>query len=477
MKGLVAGFTVAAFGLCGPPLRGADDKDDLAAAIDARRADYAALAKQIWGLAEVGYREEKSAALLVARLQKAGFKVERGVAGMPTAFVATYGQGPPVVAFLAEYDALPGLSQEAVPERKPLGDGAPGHGCGHHLLGTGSTAAAIATKEWLARAGRPGTVKLYGTPAEEGGGGKIYMVRAGLFDGVDAVLSWHPSDANDAGPKGTLANTSAKFRFHGIASHAAGAPERGRSALDGVEALDFMVNMMREHVPSEARIHYVITRGGAAPNVVPDFAEVYYYARHPSVPVLDAIWERIGKAAEGAAMGTGTRVEQEIVNAVYSMLPSQKLHELADANMRRVGGYGYSPEEQAFAERLYATLVEPDRALGSQAAVAPFRPHAAGGSTDVADVSWVVPTADVEAATWVPGTSAHSWQATACGGTSIGVKGMLVAAKTLSMTALDLYSDPALLQAARRDWEEKRGAGFVYRPRVGDRKPPLDYRR
>jgi aminobenzoyl-glutamate utilization protein B len=475
MNRAVAGLVAALLVLSASRVPAADDKDELAAAIDARRADYAALAKQIWGLAELGYQEEKSAALLRARLSKAGFKVERGVAGMPTAFVASYGQGAPVVAFMAEYDALPGLSQDAVPEKKPLAEAAPGHGCGHHLLGTGSTAAAIAVKEWLARTRRPGTVKLFGTPAEEGGGGKIYMVRAGLFDGVDAVLMWHPSDENNAGPKGTLANTSAKFRFRGVASHAAGAPDQGRSALDGVEALNFMVNLMREHVPSDARIHYVITRGGAAPNVVPDFAEAYYYARHASVPVLDAIWERIVQAARGAALGTGTRVEHEVVNAVYNMLPSHKLHELADANMRRVGGYAYSPEEAAFAESLAKTLSE--ARPGAQANVAEFRPQMAGGSTDVADVSWVVPTADVEAATWVPGTPAHSWQATACGGTSIGVKGMLIAAKTLSMTALDLFSDPALVEAARREWDEKRGPGFEYRPRVGDRKPPLDYRR
>jgi aminobenzoyl-glutamate utilization protein B len=288
---------------------------------------------------------------------------------------------------------------------------------------------------------------------------------------------WHPSDENDASPKRTLANTSAKFRFRGTASHAAGAPELGRSALDGVEAMDFMVNLMREHVPSDARIHYVITRGGGAPNVVPDFAEAYYYARHENVAELDGIWKRILQAAEGAALGTGTRVEHELVNAVYDMLPNHTLHELADANMRRVGGYAYSPEEQAFAERIRKTLPDAKGEPGSQARVALFKARTGSGSTDVADVSWLTPTCDVEAATWVPGTPAHSWQATAAGGTGIGVKGMLVAAKTLAMTALDLLNDPALLQSARAEWEQKRGAGFVYKPRVGERQPPLDYRR
>jgi aminobenzoyl-glutamate utilization protein B len=454
-----------------------DAKHELAASLDARSAELAALALQIWSHAEVGYQESSSAAALAERLSKAGFEVERGIAGMPTAFVATYGQGRPVIGFMAEYDALPGLSQQAVPERKPVVEGGPGHGCGHHLLGTGSAAAAIAVKDHLARARRAGTLKVYGTPAEEGGGGKVYLGRAGLFEGVDAMLMWHPSDENDPSPKRTLANTSAKFRFRGVPAHAAAAPEQGRSALDGVEAMDFMVNLMREHVTPSARIHYVITRGGSAPNVVPDFAEAYYYARHEDVAELDRIWERILKTAEGAALGTGTRVEHEIVNAVYDMLPNVKLHQLADANMRRVGGYAYSAEEQAFAERIRQTLPETKIALGSQARVAAFHPRTSSGSTDVADVSWLTPTCDVEAATWVPGTPAHTWQATAAGGTSIGVKGMLVAAKTLALTAYDLLSDPAALQQARAEWEARRGAGFVYKPRVGDRQPPLDYRK
>jgi aminobenzoyl-glutamate utilization protein B len=474
MRGSLTPLAVALV-LAAAPAPAQDAKDEVAASIDARRAELAALARQIWGYAELGYQEEKSAAALRARLTKAGFRVERGVAGMPTAFVASYGQGRPVIGFMAEYDALPGLSQDAVPERKPVAEGAPGHGCGHHLLGTGSTAAAIAVKEYLARAKRPGTVKLYGTPAEEGGGGKVYLGRAGHFEGVDAMLMWHPSDDNDASPKRTLANTSAKFRFHGVASHAAGAPDQGRSALDGVEAMDFMVNLLREHVPSDARIHYVITRGGAAPNVVPDFAEAYYYARHESTAELDGIWKRILQAADGAALGTGTRVEHEVINAVYDMLPNHKLHELADANMRRVAGYAYSPEEQSFAERIGKTLSD---ARGEPPTrVAAFRARTGSGSTDVADVSWQTPTCDVEAATWVPGTPAHSWQATAAGGTSIGVKGMLIAAKTLAMTALDLLNDPTLLQAARAEWEASRGPGFVYKPRVGERPPPLDYRK
>jgi aminobenzoyl-glutamate utilization protein B len=452
-----------------------DGKEGVAAAIEAKRAAWADTALEIWRCAEVGYQEKKSSARLQSELRTAGFQVEAGLAGMPTAFRASWGHGQPVIAFLAEFDALPGLSQEAVPERKTAGAPA-GHGCGHHLLGTASTAAGVAVKEWLAATSGTGTVRVYGTPAEEGGGGKVYMLRAGLFDDVDAVLAWHPGDANDASPRSSLANVSAKFRFHGVSAHAAGAPERGRSALDGVEAMDAMVNLMREHVPQETRIHYVITRGGEAPNVVPDFAEVYYYARHPDVTVLDEIWQRILKAADGAALGTGTTVDHEVIHAVFNLLPNDHLARLMDANLRRVGGYRYTAEEAAFAERLSQTL-SAKRALGSQENVQAIVPGISSSSTDLGDVSWVVPTAEITAATWVPGTPAHSWQATAAGGTSIGVNGMIVAAKTLAMTAVDLLQDPAHVKAARAELAARQGPGFRYRPRVGDRPPPLDYRK
>lgn len=451
-------------------------KDSVVAALDARQATYAAVAQRIWEFAEVGYQEARSSALLAEQAEVAGSVVQRGVAGMPTAFAATWGTGRPVLAFLAEYDALPGLSQEAAPERRPRAAGAPGHGCGHHLLGTAALAAAIAVKDWLTATGRPGTVRLYGTPAEEGGSGKVYMLRAGLFEDVDVAFAWHPGDRNDASPQSSLANMNAKFRFHGMSAHAAASPERGRSALDAVEAMNFMVNLMREHVPQETRIHYVITRGGGAPNVVPDFAEVYTYARHPDIQVLDGVWARIVDAAKGAALGTGTTMDHEITGAVYNLLPNEYLAGLAFANMRRVGGYAYSPEEQAFAEAIRATLPEASLPLGSQAAVQPQRGGVGNASTDLGDVSWNVPTVEIGAATWVPGTPAHSWQAVAAGGTSIGTKGMMVAARTLALTALDVVLDPSHLARAREEFDRRRGS-FSYTPRVGDRKPPLDYRK
>jgi aminobenzoyl-glutamate utilization protein B len=444
--------------------------------IDARAARYRETALQIWGFAEVGFREEKSSALLQGLLKEAGFDIRTGVAGMPTAFIASAGSGKPVIAILGEFDALPGLSQAALPKRQVIADGAPGHGCGHHLFGTASAAAAIAVKNWMAASGAKGTLRFYGTPAEEGGSGKVYMVREGLFADVDAVVAWHPGDRNSASPASSLANISAKFRFTGVPSHAASAPDKGRSALDAVESMNYMVNMMREHLPQETRIHYVITKGGDAPNVVPGSAEVYYYARHPDVTELKPIFERIVNAAKGAALGTDTKMDYEVVHGVYSVLPNETLAAVQDRHLRRVGGVTWDATEQAFAEALRPLLPAGGLPLGSEREVQPYVTGGRGGaSTDVGDVSWVVPTVQMTAATWVPGTPAHSWQAVACGGTSIGVKGMMVAARTMALTSAELLRDPALLQKAKAEHDKAR-AGFTYAPLLGNRKPALDYR-
>jgi aminobenzoyl-glutamate utilization protein B len=454
----------------------AQARDQVIAGLEGRRAQYTDVARKLWDFAEVGYQETRSSALLQEQLKAAGFTMQTGVAEIPTAFVASYGSGSPVIAIVGEFDALPGLSQDAVPTRKILVPGGPGHGCGHHLFGTAATAAAIAVKEWLAAGRRSGTVRFYGTPAEEGGGGKIYMVRAGLFKDVDAVVSWHPGDLNQVNRATSLANISAKFRFRGLSAHAAGAPEQGRSALDGVEAMNAMVNLMREHVPSDTRIHYIITDGGKAPNVVPDFAEVYYYARHVDMRVLDGIWERMVNASKGAALGTGTTVDMELVNAVYSVLPNDALADVMQRALDRVGGYPYSSEERAFAESIRKSLAGNLPAADEASRISPPESGVSGGSTDMGDLSWVVPTVQLSAATWVPGTPAHSWQAVAAGGMSIGSNGMMVAAKTMALTAVDLFTDPANLVKARAEFQKRLG-GFVYTSRVGDRKPPLDYRK
>ena len=456
----------------------AKDERALLTSLDAQYEKYAGIAQQIWNYAELGYQEEQSSQLLQKTLSDAGFSVEAEVADIPTAFVASYGSGEPVVALLAEFDALPGLSQTAAPQREVKEEGKGGHACGHHLFGTGSVAAAIAVKAWMEETNTQGTVRLYGTPAEEGGAGKVYMVREGLFDDVDVVLHWHPGSENNANARSSLSNKSAKFRFYGNAAHAAAAPEKGRSALDGVEAMNMMVNMMREHVPSESRMHYVITRGGEAPNIVPEFAEVFYYVRHPQMQMVRDMFERVVKAAEGAALGTDTRMEYEVIHGAYNLLPNETLSEVMYENLKAVGGVRYDEEEKAFAEQIRTTYDAGDATLASADTIQPYTVinQGTGGSTDVGDVSWAAPTAGMSAATWVPGTYAHSWQAVAAGGTSIGFKGMMVAAKTLSLTALDVFKSPSIAEEAREELMEKRGDDFTYEALLGDREPPLDYR-
>lgn len=446
--------------------------------LDSERERFAALARTLWETAELGYLEQRSSRLLQQELEAAGFVIERGVAGIPTAFVASYGSGEPQIGMLAEFDALPGISQTDAPHREPHPELDSGHACGHHLFGAGSVAAAIAVRQWMEAEGVQGTLRLYGTPAEEGGSGKVYMVRAGLFDDADAVLVWHPADRNAANAASTLANKSAKFRFHGVSSHAAVAPERGRSALDGVEAMNFMANLMREHMPDSARMHYVITSGGSAPNVVPDFAEVFYYLRHPDAAELAGLWTRLEAAAEGAARGTGTRLEYEVIHGNHSVLPNETLARLMHDKLQQVGGVEYDEQDLAWARKLASSLQTAEQDLAAAAArIEPFAGEQGMGSTDVGDVSWTVPTSEMRAATWVPGTAPHTWQAIAAGGTAIGEKGMQVAARTLALTAAELFRDASLLQAAREEFEQRRGADFDYRPLLGDREPPLDYRR
>lgn len=454
-------------------------QDKALSSIDQNKDHYKSVAMKIWDLAELGYLEKESSALLQEELQKQGFQITSGVAGIPTAFEASYGSGTPIIGIMGEFDALPGVSQEAIPEKKPRTSTNNGHACGHHLFGTGSMAAAIAVKEWLAENGKSGTIKFFGTPAEEGGAGKVYMAKAGLFDDVDVMLHWHPSDGNGASASSSLANKSAKFRFYGEAAHAAGSPQNGRSALDAVEAMSHMVNMMREHIPMESRIHYVITSGGEAPNVVPAYAEVFYYCRHPEMNVVRSLFEKLVTIAEAAAKGTFTEMDYEVIHGLYNVLPNETLSRIMHSNLEKVGGVSYTPDELAFAEKLKLTFPEAAKKdLATSEAIQPFKvqERGSGGSTDVGDVSWHTPTAGMRAATWVPGTSAHTWQAVAAGGTDIGVKGMIVAAKTMAMTAIDIYNDPSICKTAKEELLRRRGKDFNYQPLLGDRDPPLDYR-
>ena len=452
---------------------------DVLASIEAKQDKYAAIAMEIWNNPELGYLEENSSKLLQTTLADAGFRIKTGIADIPTAFTAEFGSGYPVIAILGEFDALPGVSQKAIPHREAVVEGGSGQACGHHLFGTASTAASIAVKDWLTATGTKGTIRFYGTPAEEGGAGKVYISRAGALDDVDAVLHWHPSSRNGAGATSTLANKSAKFRFYGEASHAAASPERGRSALDAVESMNYMVNMLREHVPMETRIHYVITHGGEAPNVVPAFAEAFYYVRNPDVANVKTIFEKVVKVAEGAALGTNTEMKYEVIHGLYNVLPNETLARIMHKNLELVGGVEYSEEDKVFANEILKTYPNVKVSLESANQIAPFvvREKGTGGSTDVGDVSWLVPTAGMGAATWVPGTSAHTWQAVAAGGTQIGVKGMMVAAKTITLTAMDIFNDPDVTKKAKEELLKRRGSDFVYEALIGDRNPPLDYRK
>ena len=436
---------------------------------------YKKIALSIWDYAELGFKESKSSALLQTTLKDNGFTVEAGVAGMPTAFVATFGSGSPVIGILAEYDALPGISQGNSPTKTAIANKTSGHACGHHLFGTGSVAAGIEIKKLLEIGKIKGTIKVFGCPAEEGGSGKVYMVREGLFNNVDVALHWHAWDNNSVMNTSALANKSAKFRFYGIASHASVSPEKGRSALDAVEAMNNMVNMMREHVPQETRIHYVITNGGKAPNVVPEFAEVYYYVRHPDKTMAVSIFDRIAKAAEGAALGTQTKMDYEIIGGTHDLLINKTLAVSMQTNLEKVGGVIYTNEDIDYAKEIQSSFLEKFPSIDNAAVVTPLHIDKDQGSTDVGDVSYVVPTVGVFTASWVPGTSAHSWQAVASGGTDIGIKGMLVASKTLAFTAIDLFTNPALIKKAKEEFIQTKG-NYQYKALLGDRKPALNYR-
>ncbi|WP_220464941.1 amidohydrolase [Granulicella sp. 5B5] len=448
--------------------------------VDAGAANWKQVSKEIWGYAELGYHESKSSALLQTQMKAAGFKVEAGVADEPTAFIASYGEGKPVIAILGEFDALPGLSQQTTPDREPVVANAPGHGCGHNLLGSGAALAAVSVKEYMQANHIAGTLRYYGTPAEEGGSGKVYMVRDGLFKDVDVVLHWHPGDRNGVINGGLLAVDSAKFTFHGIAAHAAMAPDRGRSALDAVMLMGTGIEFMREHIPSNSRVHYIISKGGVAPNIVPDLAQMDLMARNPSNTVLTGIWDRILKIAQGAALMTGTTLEVTGIGSDANIVGNDALAPVAQKNLEEVGGYTMDASQKEFALRLQKTLgIDTVPSLDQTDTIEPLRPvdpNAPSASTDVGDVSWVVPTIGFTTATFVPGVAAHTWQATASAGMSIGQDGMIIASKALALTAADLFTKPELVTAAKADFARKMTGKTYHSPIPVDQKPLINYR-
>jgi aminobenzoyl-glutamate utilization protein B len=442
-----------------------------------RRRDEASwqAAMKIWEWAEPGYQEKQSSALLASMLQDAGFTVTRGVADIPTAFVASFGEGKPVVGIMGEFDALPGLSQKPVPQRDPRDETAWGHACGHHLFGVASASAAIALAEQVKSGALRGTVRFYGCPAEEGGAAKVFMVRAGLFDDCDAALHWHPSSQNSAGDRSSLARIAAKFRFFGQAAHAAGSPDQGRSALDAVAVTNYAAELMREHTPDFTRIHHVITEGGTAPNIVPEFAEVYFYIRHPKSNVLRPLYQRLEKCAHAGALATETKLEIDYQGGTREILPNNVLAQVALKNLQALNDLRYEPEEREFASRLQQTLAKP-APLENIERVFDQSGTTGTGSTDVGDVSWVTPTTGFTTACWVPGTPGHSWQATACGATPLARKGMDLAARVLAATAWDMFQNPQLLQAAKEEHRRRVGQEKYESLLLPGQKPPLEYR-
>lgn len=433
-------------------------------------------ALKIWEFAEPGYQEKKSSAALAEVVEKAGFKVKRGVADIPTAFTAEFGSGKPVIGILGEFDALPELSQDAVPFRKPRdGGNGYGHACGHHLFGVASLSAALAIGEQIKTGKLKGTVRFYMCPAEEGGAAKVFMARAGLFDDCDTVLHWHPGNRNSAGDATCLARIAVKFRFHGTAAHAAGSPEKGRSALDALLLTMHAVELMREHTPDGTRLHHAVTSGGGAANVVPEFAEGFFYVRHPKADVVKQLYPRLLKCAQAGALATETKLEVQYLGGTMEILPNNTLATVAKKNLTAINDLKYDAEETKFAVRLQESFAE-KAPLEDVAKVFDSSGKSSGGSTDVGDVSWVVPVTGFTTACWVPGTPGHSWQAVACGGTTIGKKGMNLAARTLAATAWDLFTDPDLLKDAKAE-HAKRLEGRKYAAMLEkDQPPPLDYR-
>ncbi len=433
------------------------------------------MASRLWDLSETALRETQSAAFLTGKLQQAGFTVEKNVAGMPTAFVATYGSGKPVIGILAEFDALPGVGNQPVPERKKRDDGVTsGQGCGHNLFGAASVGGAIALKNIMQKHGLNGTVKLFGTPAEETVVGKVYMAKAGVFDGVDAVIDWHPGTKNEVKNQPGRAMNNFQVEFFGQAAHASADPWNGRSALDAVEMMNFGVNLMREHVKPTTRIHYVIPSGGEAPNVVPEYAKVWYYIRDINRDEVEKYYNRILKIAEGAAMATRTTHKVTLITGVHRYLINRPLQEALQKNLELVGPPRFTESEQEFARSLQRFTGKDEKGFSSKIEpLADTVQPPKGGSTDVAEVSWITPTAGFSVVTAAQDIPWHSWATTACHGTEAGRKGALVAAKVIAATGVDLLLDKKLLKRAQAFFAEKTQGKPYVSPIPKDQQPVL----
>jgi aminobenzoyl-glutamate utilization protein B len=441
--------------------------------VDKHQAELTKLSDQVWSFAETALNEHKSSKVLADYAEAQGFKVTRGVAGLPTAFIAEFGSGKPVIGIMGEYDALPGISQKAQPTRDPLVQGGAGHGCGHNLFGAGSLGAAVAVKELIQAGKLKGTIRFYGTPAEEAVGGKIYMAREGLFSDVDICFDWHPDTKNAANTQSSQAMVDFIVEFKGRAAHAAADPWNGRSAVDGMEAFTDGVNMLREHVHPTVRMHYAIKAGGDVPNVVPEYAKVWMWVRDSKRSGVEEVFTRVKEIAQGAGMVAGVEAKVTVLSGDYELLVNRKGAEALQKNLEILGPITYTPEEIAFAKKIQE--VQNGTQSGLDGGIHPLeetKENPEGGSTDVGDISWIVPEITLGATTAPANTAWHGWSVVACGGMSIGHKGMLLASKSLAMTMIDVFENEQLRKDVRAEFDQRKG-GHVYKAYIPDGPPPI----
>ena len=472
-KSLITLFALFSFSI-GHTQKMSSNNKAIIASIEKHEAELIKISDEIWGLAEEAFEETKSSELLANYAEKNGFKIERGVAGIPTAFVATYGTGKPVISVLGEFDALPGISQKAEPTKNPLNEGEAGHGCGHNLFGTGSLGAAIAIKELIEKGEIKGTVKFMGTPAEEKFFGKIWMVNAGLWDDVDVNISWHPSAEIKSDVQSSLALVDFKVEFYGQAAHASADPWNGRSASDALELYTTGINYYREHVKPTVRIHYHIQDGGQVVNVVPDYSKLWVRVRDTKRSGVLPVYEQVQKMAEGAAIMANVDYKVSLISGIYEVLVNRAGGAIMQNNLELLGPITYTSEEIAFGKKIQESTGKPQ--VGMNSTISPLletKEHPGGGSTDVGDVSWNVANINLGVTTAPEGTPWHSWAVVACGGMSIGHKGMVYASKAMAMTMADLMEDPKLVEKVKGEYKERKG-DEKYEAIIPDGPPPID---
>jgi len=450
------------------------NKKAVIASVEKHKQNLIKISDDIWALAETAFEEHQSSKILADYAESQGMTVERGVAGMPTAFVATYGSGKPVISVLGEFDALPGLSQTTTPNKNPLKEGAAGHGCGHNMFGAASLGAAIAIKEQIESGKIKGTVKFFGTPSEEKYFGKIWMVRAGLWDDVDVNISWHPSASIEADVQSSLALIDFKIEFFGQAAHASGDPWNGRSASDALELYAAGINYYREHVKPTVRMHYHIQDGGQVVNVVPDYSRLWMRVRDTKRSGMLPVYKRVMEMAEGAAILANVDYKVSLISGIYEVLPNREGGQIMQSNLELLGPIEYTDEEIAFGKGIQKATGKPEVGMDSQIKpLEPTREHPGGGSTDVGDVSWNVANINLGVTTAPKGTPWHSWAVVSCGGMSIGHKGMIYASKAMSMTMLDLFENPDLVTKVKAEYKERKG-DEVYEAMIPDGPPPIN---